>query len=172
MGGVDLFDQYRAYYKLELRSVKYWHPMFWFIIESALVNAWILYCQTAKAQNKEVNITQRVFRALVAKGLAEDWEARGCVGTSEANMSPSKRMKLPSKAVRVHLRGAGMVQSGRFGCPSGHSEFFAKLPEKEGTSKNPKISPSGSLIYPSHRSMACRYCSEVEKLTKPKRTSF
>ena len=39
MGGVDLFDQYRAYYKLQLRSFKYWHVMFFFILEAALVNA-------------------------------------------------------------------------------------------------------------------------------------
>lgn len=24
MGGVDLFDQFRAYFKLELKSLKYW----------------------------------------------------------------------------------------------------------------------------------------------------
>ena len=43
MGGVDTFDQYRSYIKLDLRSRKYWHCMFWFIIEPALVNAWVLY---------------------------------------------------------------------------------------------------------------------------------
>jgi hypothetical protein len=31
MGGVDFFDQFRSYYKLELRCFKYWHPIFWFI---------------------------------------------------------------------------------------------------------------------------------------------
>ena len=39
MGAVDLFDQFRQYIKLELRSRKFWHPLFWFIIESVLVNS-------------------------------------------------------------------------------------------------------------------------------------
>lgn len=26
MGGVETFDQYRAYMKLEMRSLKFWHP--------------------------------------------------------------------------------------------------------------------------------------------------
>ena len=50
MGAVDLFDQYRSYIKLELRSGKFWHPMMWFIFESALVNLWVLYkCIREKA---------------------------------------------------------------------------------------------------------------------------
>jgi hypothetical protein len=43
MGAVDWFDQFRAYLKFEMRSGKFWHPMMWFIIESAMVNAFILY---------------------------------------------------------------------------------------------------------------------------------
>ena len=39
MGGVDLLDQYRSYYKLELRSVKYWHLMF------VLVYHWVSFGQ-------------------------------------------------------------------------------------------------------------------------------
>jgi len=39
MGAVDRFDQFRAYIKLEQKSGKFWHPMMWFIFESALVNA-------------------------------------------------------------------------------------------------------------------------------------
>jgi hypothetical protein len=43
MGAVDMFDQYRSYVQVELRSRKYWHPLFWFIVEAALINAWLLY---------------------------------------------------------------------------------------------------------------------------------
>jgi hypothetical protein len=53
MGGVDTFDQYRSYIKLELKSYKYWHPMMWFILESALVNAWVLYIKTIKKAQLE-----------------------------------------------------------------------------------------------------------------------
>jgi hypothetical protein len=46
MGGVDRFDQYRAYIRLEMRTGKFWFPMIWFLLESALVNAWIVYKAT------------------------------------------------------------------------------------------------------------------------------
>ena len=43
MGGVDTFDQLRSYVKIEMRSLKFWHPMMYFIIESTMVNSWVLY---------------------------------------------------------------------------------------------------------------------------------
>jgi Transposase IS4 len=41
---VDVFDQYCSYLKFELKSWKFWHPIFWFVMESAIamVNAWLL----------------------------------------------------------------------------------------------------------------------------------
>jgi hypothetical protein len=48
MGAVDMFDQYRSYVKLDFRSRKYWHPLLWFIIESSLINAWLLYKTTVQ----------------------------------------------------------------------------------------------------------------------------
>lgn len=74
-GGVDLFDQFRSYYKLELRSVKYWHPMFWSLKESTLVNAWVVYCDKMKARGLETAYTPRKFRLVIAKLLAGEWWA-------------------------------------------------------------------------------------------------
>ena len=74
IGGVDLFDQYQAYYKLQHRSFKYWHAMFFFILEAALVNAWVLYKGSRERANLVVEFTHFQFRAEVAKSLARDWE--------------------------------------------------------------------------------------------------
>jgi Transposase IS4 len=81
MGAVDTFDQYRSYIKLDLRSRKYWHCMFWFIIESALVNAWVLYKETmAKIRpNEKLAFDNFTFRKAVALGLAEEWKQLGCI---------------------------------------------------------------------------------------------
>lgn len=43
MGGVDYFDHYRALYPLGRKSRKNWHRLFWFLLESAVLNAFIVY---------------------------------------------------------------------------------------------------------------------------------
>jgi hypothetical protein len=170
MGGVDLLDQFRAYYKLELKSFKFWHPMFWFVVECALVNAWVLYCETMKTRNISLEYEQRTFRLTVAKQLAKEWEDMGCMVAGDTNQSPSKKLKHAVKKVRIHLRNKGIALDSQFDSLDGHAAFFAKLPERAGTSKKIKVNNQGTVIYPSHRSMDCRFCADVMKIKK--RTSF
>jgi hypothetical protein len=56
MGAVDLYDQYRSYVQLDLRSFKFWHPLFWLVVESALVNSWLLYKATRAAGKAAIRI--------------------------------------------------------------------------------------------------------------------
>jgi hypothetical protein len=42
MGGVDLADLRRAWHSCRLRAYKWWHPVFYWIIDSAMINAHIL----------------------------------------------------------------------------------------------------------------------------------
>lgn len=62
MGGVDHFDHYRSSYSIGRRSKKSWFRMFWFLFESAIINAYILYNQNRK------NI-HRDFRLRLARSL-------------------------------------------------------------------------------------------------------
>ena len=43
MGGVDLFDQFVANYRIRIRSKKWWWPFFSWSIDACVVNAWIMY---------------------------------------------------------------------------------------------------------------------------------
>ena len=43
MGGVDLHDQFVASYRIRIRSKKWWWPLFNWTINSAVVNAWLMY---------------------------------------------------------------------------------------------------------------------------------
>ena len=79
MGAVDLFDQFRSYIKLELRSGKFWHPMMWFIFESALVNSWVLYKSTRERAGLPFQFTHLEFRISIALALAAEWEDMGCI---------------------------------------------------------------------------------------------
>ena len=46
MGGVDKQDQLRSYYKVARPSKKWWRYLFWFMLDTTIVNAWILFQQT------------------------------------------------------------------------------------------------------------------------------
>jgi hypothetical protein len=78
MGAVDLYDQYRSYVCMDIKSLKFWHPLFWLVIESALVNAWLLYKVTMAASKKELEFTFFTFRKSVAIAMVSEWEKMGC----------------------------------------------------------------------------------------------
>ena len=43
MGGVDLHDQYRSYYSIGRRTVKWWRNLVWFLFQVSILNAYQLY---------------------------------------------------------------------------------------------------------------------------------
>lgn len=148
MGGVDTFDQYRSYIKLDLRSRKYWHCMFWFIIESALVNAWVLYKQTrAKIKPEEKPAFDNFsFRKAVALGLAEEWRELGCI-VPQKHMSPTKLFS--EHAAKTARKSLGLELSDdeatRFSDPLKHFASCELIPcRKDAKSK--------------HRPMQCVQC--------------
>lgn len=78
MGGVDIHDQLRCYCSTQQKSFKPWHPLFYFLLDAAVINAYILCRDHFKALGcKDANlIEQRSFRSTLAwnlmdKGAAE-----------------------------------------------------------------------------------------------------
>ena len=49
MGGVDLNDQLCMYYKAGRPSHKWWRYIFWFVINVAMTNSWILFKESGRA---------------------------------------------------------------------------------------------------------------------------
>ncbi|KAJ8931569.1 hypothetical protein NQ314_015516 [Rhamnusium bicolor] len=43
MGGVDLFDQFRGRYRINIRSRKWYWPIVRFCINASITNAWLLF---------------------------------------------------------------------------------------------------------------------------------
>jgi hypothetical protein len=134
MGAVDTFDQYRSYIRLEMRSSKYWHPMWWFILESALVNSWVLYKETRTAAGLPLTFDHFQFRKSIALALAAQWESMGCA--SREALSPGNSFK------SVHFRTAknkhrsiiDEVENGRFSSADHHISACCRIPAKEGSS--------------------------------------
>ena len=53
MNGEDKHDQYRAKYGVGRDSKKLRHYIFWFIVNSAIVNAYIVYKMTSSHQTSK-----------------------------------------------------------------------------------------------------------------------
>jgi hypothetical protein len=144
MGGVDTFDQYRAYIKLELKSNKFWHPMMWFVFESALVNSWVLYKATMQKAERNVEFSHFQFRKQIALALASEWESWGCTPRT-AFESPTKHYPtMNPRSVRQRFPVDEMDD--RFTCPKKHLLHKEMIPAKEG---------SNSAV----RQLLCRQCN-------------
>jgi len=66
MGGVDRFDQRRSMYSVSRRSRKWWMRLLYFVIDAAVVNAYILYTSVHPDETMTMfNFRLRLFRGLV-----------------------------------------------------------------------------------------------------------
>lgn len=72
MGGVDLFDMLMSLYKVDHKSVKWYRRIFFWVLNVAVVNGWILYRRHSKQKNTPVReqldlmqFTARVSESLV-----------------------------------------------------------------------------------------------------------
>ena len=67
MGGVDTADQLLSYYGFSHRTVKWWRRAFFFLLDMAVVNSYVLY--TLLNPNKRKRLTHEQFRVQLATDL-------------------------------------------------------------------------------------------------------
>lgn len=72
MGGVDRFDQLRERYEIGRRSIKWWHRLFYFLVDLAIVNSFILW----KLSKPNTTQDQLSFRINLAKQLIANFSSR------------------------------------------------------------------------------------------------
>lgn len=60
MGGVDKFDQLKERYSIGRRSVKWWHRIFYFLLDLAIVNSYVLWKLQQPDKNKCDQLTFRI----------------------------------------------------------------------------------------------------------------
>lgn len=68
MGGVDLHDNAVQNYRINIRSKKWYWPLFITSLDSCIVNAWKLHC-FCKRFSKEKVMSQKDFRVNIASAL-------------------------------------------------------------------------------------------------------
>jgi hypothetical protein len=127
------YNQYRSYTQIDLRSRKFWHPLFWFILESALVNSWLLYKASCQLEKVELRYTFFSFKKSVALALASQWEKMGCRNFNPAE-SPSQKLRTTSH-VKAHLFAKSKTDlfGTRFTEKDKHLSHRQKIPPLEGS---------------------------------------
>lgn len=101
MNAVDRADQVRTNYSCSVKSMKWWHPVFWWIVDTAITIAFILhrdYCEDA--------LTHPQFMSKLANQLMERSKKR----RHSSSDSASKRVRTqeahkhcgPSRLVGQH----------------------------------------------------------------------
>lgn len=100
MGGVDRFDERRGRYSVSSRSRRWWMRILYFLIDSSVVNAHILY----NSVHPEDSITIFEFRKQLLRGLVGNFSSRSRRSNLEGVMyltRQSNNKALPVKPAGV-----------------------------------------------------------------------
>lgn len=90
MGGVDRFDQHMSYYNISHKSRKWWMKLFYYFLESAIVNSFILYSQECK--KRSINADSHLkFRSKLVNGLISTFSSRDRRGFAPGRSYGRKR---------------------------------------------------------------------------------
>ena len=76
MGGVDLADNLRKTYSCSRKGIKWYFRIFYYLLDTAVVNAFILYKET----KRRPDMTQKEFRLILAEEMIEIACFRTAVG--------------------------------------------------------------------------------------------
>ena len=77
MGGVDKADQLRKYYRVHCKTRKFYRYVFWFLLDSCVVNAFILMKNFRSATDVTLRqATFKNFRIPLALGLIGNYNSR------------------------------------------------------------------------------------------------
>ena len=90
MGGVDRADQLLSYYGFAHRTVKWWRRLFFFLLDTAVVNSYVLYCE--EHPDKKRRMTHVQFRIELANNLL------GQAGEDPSSSHGPQACILPSSA--------------------------------------------------------------------------
>jgi hypothetical protein len=77
MRGIDVADQLRASYSCQVRTHKWWHHIFYLLVDMTFVNMYIMYLSIlARERIKKVPITHLQFRTQMCQALLQNWKGR------------------------------------------------------------------------------------------------
>lgn len=89
MRGVDVADQLRASYSCQTRSHKWWHRVFYFLLDTTVVNMYVIYLGTLhRRRHPRRCISHLQFKTRLCDALTQNWHGRGGVVDEEEDERP------------------------------------------------------------------------------------
>ena len=126
MAGTDKFDQKRQVYPVGRPAKKMWKYLFWFFVNSSIVNAWILFEQCSRLTRPK-NYSQFDFRHELVNLLTKDFSGRKRPAARPVAMpqgdhaNVNLNLKRPRRC-KLHQTYFGEKKETSFGCRTcGHS---------------------------------------------------
>ena len=127
MGGVDLADQLASYYPMGRSSVKWWRYVCWWLLQTAMVNAFTVFRETKNAGASGSRRRQRHldFRMDVLRSLSKGQVARSKqpsesvsqAGVTAANPMTHVMSKIGTKADCVQCKEEHHQTPKKLECP-------------------------------------------------------
>lgn len=97
MGGVDKFDQYHERYAIGRRSTKWWHRIFYYLIDLAIVNSYLLW-QLQNPKSDHLN-----FRLKLSRLQLNGYTSRKSIGRPPNFVNISTPEEVRTANVGVHM---------------------------------------------------------------------
>ncbi len=107
--GIETANQLRSYYGRHRRSKKWWHTLFYFLLETTLVNSWICYTDLLKRNiangdengkpHKLLPFKRSVTMGLLARGL--NFEKQGAVRIERLAPKIHRSVQIKNKEGKV-----------------------------------------------------------------------
>lgn len=64
MNGVDIADQHAVYYCFVRKTVKWWRKLCFWLIETAVVNSYVLYCESTSSPKSHIDYRRSLIDSL------------------------------------------------------------------------------------------------------------
>lgn len=101
MGGTDRMDQNVSQYRIRIRIKKWWWPLFAFIPDVVVQNAWLIYRQTPAAEHQPLSLLQ--FRRSIIQTYVMKYRLRPDLGRPVGrSRSLSERLPTDVRYDRLH----------------------------------------------------------------------
>jgi hypothetical protein len=117
MRGVDVADQLWGSYSTQNRLYKWWHRIFFFLLDMTVVNMFIIYvaaCKTSFAHSRKP-MTYLQFRTELCEALLRKWEGRGtstiCLSVRGISVCFLVQIKLGNPCVVCNTGTLSLIRS-------------------------------------------------------------
>jgi len=94
MRKVDTHDFLLSIFKIGRIGKKWWHPLFYHLLECCIVNSWNLF-----KKHKKVDVSQKEFRLALAAQLKKNFTARERMRSPNSKASYSSSSSSPSSSL-------------------------------------------------------------------------